>query len=186
MSETLMAKASNRASWMMITRGVIAIIFGIMVTAWPTSTLLVIVWLFGVFALIDGIIGVAHWFADAASRSTWGIVSAVISILAGLVAIVWPGPTALAMAFLIGFWALLLGASQIALAMQVKKTMKHWYLLLISGIITVIFGLILVFVPGAGLLSLLWLLSIFAIIEGILLIALGIFVRRVARDRAHS
>lgn len=186
MSETLIAKATNRASWMMIIRGVLAIIFGIMVAAWPTSTLLVIVWLFGIFALIDGIIGVAHWFSDKAERSTWGIVSAVISILAGLVAIIWPGPTALAMAFLIGFWAILLGASQIALAMQARKTMKHWYIWLISGIITVIFGLILVFVPGAGLLSLLWLLATVTIIEGILLIVLGIFVRRVASERAPS
>ncbi len=186
MSETLIAKATSRASWMMIIRGIVAIIFGIVVSAWPTATVLVIVWLFGIFALIDGIVGVAHWFAGAAARSTWGIVSAVVSILAGLVAIIWPGPTALAMAFLIGFWAILLGASQIALAVQAKKTAKHWYLWLISGIITVVFGLILVFAPGAGLLSLLWLLSVFAIIEGILLIVLGIFVHRVANDRTRS
>ncbi|PRZ41990.1 uncharacterized membrane protein HdeD (DUF308 family) [Antricoccus suffuscus] len=185
MSETLIAKATSRVSWMMIIRGVLAIIFGVMVAVWPKSTVLVIVWLFGIFALIDGIIGVAHWFTDRVERSTWGIVSAVISILAGLVAIIWPGPTALAMVFLIGFWAILLGASQIALAMRAKKTMKHWYLWLICGIITVVFGLIMVFVPGAGLLSLLWLLATFTIIEGILLIVLGIFLRRVANDRAR-
>jgi len=185
MSDTLITKAAERASWMLVIRGIVAIIFGVIVAVWPTSTLLVIVWLFGIFAVIDGIVGVVHWIADRADRTGWDLAGSIISIVAGLIAIIWPGPTVLAMTFLIGFWAILLGASQIAIAVRSRKLTPSWWIWLVTGIITLVFGFVLVLAPGVGILSVLWLLSLFAILEGILLILLGIVLRRVSRESAH-
>lgn len=182
MSDTLITKATDRASWMLIVRGIVAVIFGIIVAVWPASTLLVIVWLFGIFAIVDGIVGIVHWIAGRTDRSIWVLVGSIISVIAGLIAIIWPGVTVLAMTFVIGFWAILLGASQIAIAVRGRRLSTSWWMWLVAGIITLAFGLVLVFAPGTGVLSLLWLLSLFAILEGVVLIVLGIALKRVVRE----
>lgn len=94
----------------------------------------------------------------------------IISVLAGLVAFVWPDITALSLALVIGLWAVMLGVSQIALAFDVKRNVGSWWLWLITGVVTTLFGLFLVILPGPGILSLLGLLASFAILIGILLI----------------
>ena len=110
MSETLIEAGIKRPSLALVLRGIVAVIFGVIVSIWP---------------------------------------------VAAVVTLVWPGLTVLALTLVIGFWAILLGVSQLVLAFQFKKVTNSWWLWLVTGIITLVFGLILVFAPGAGVLSLL-------------------------------
>jgi uncharacterized membrane protein HdeD (DUF308 family) len=98
----------------------------------------------------------------------------IVSVLAGITALLRPGITALSLALVIGAWAVVLGASQIALAFDVKKSVPPWWVWLVTGVLTILFGFFVLFGPGLGILSLLGLLSAYAIITGVLLITSGL------------
>ncbi|MFD1212278.1 HdeD family acid-resistance protein [Arthrobacter sp. GCM10027362] len=167
----------------LIIRGVLAILFGVMVIAWPQATVLVLVVLFGVFAIADGITAIIHWAAQrrGGRRLGWLLAGGIVSVLAGIVALAWPGPTALAVSFIIGVWALLLGISQIVLSVAVRRVVPSWWLGLLAGILAVLIGLLLVIVPGAGILGFLGFLAAFAWLFGVVLIAAGIRTRQLAK-----
>jgi uncharacterized membrane protein HdeD (DUF308 family) len=168
----------------LIVRGIAAVLFGILVVVWPGVSLLALVVLFGIYAIFDGVTNIVNYVRHKGHRSAWQIVGGVISVLAGLAAFFWPGITALSLALVIGVWAVILGVTQIAMAFEVKKADEQWWLWLITGIVTTLFGLFLVILPGPGILGLLGLLASFAILFGILLIATGIDLRR--RDETPS
>ncbi|MFB0840354.1 HdeD family acid-resistance protein [Arthrobacter sp. E44] len=178
MSDALTKELHKGSGNTLIIRGIAAVLFGILVVVWPGVSILALVILFGIYAFIDGITNIVHYVRHKGRRSAWQIVGGVISVLAGLAAFFWPGITALSLALVIGAWAVILGVSQIAQAFEVKKTDEQWWLWLITGIVTTLFGLFLVILPGPGILGLLGLLASFAILFGILLIATGIDLRR--------
>ncbi|WP_164200591.1 HdeD family acid-resistance protein [[Micrococcus luteus] ATCC 49442] len=166
----------------LIIRGAAAVLFGILVVVWPGVSVFLLVILFGIYAVFDGVTSIVQYVTRKRRRSVWQLVGGIISVLAGLVAFVWPGITALSLALVIGLWAVILGVSQMALAFEVKKNVGSWWLWLITGIITTLFGLFLVILPGPGILSLLGLLSSFAILLGILLMASGVGLRRLGES----
>jgi uncharacterized membrane protein HdeD (DUF308 family) len=179
MSDTLAQQLFKGSGTALIVRGIAAILFGILVVVWPGVSVLALVFLFGIYAVFDGVTNIVHYVRRMRRRSAvWQLVGGIISVLAGLVAFVWPGTTALSLALVIGVWAVILGISQMALAFEAKKTLGLWWLWLITGIVTTLFGLFLVTFPGPGILSLLGLLSSFAVLFGILLIASGVGLRR--------
>lgn len=182
MSDTLGQQLFKGSGTALIIRGIAAVLFGILVVVWPGVSVLALVILFGIFAIFDGATNIVHYVTRKGRRSVWQIVGGVISVLAGLAAFVWPGITALSLALVIGLWAVILGVSQIALAFDVKKTVRQWWLWLITGIVTTVFGFFLVILPGPGILGLLGLLSSFAILFGILLIASGAGLRRLGES----
>ncbi|THJ65864.1 hypothetical protein E8P82_11345 [Arthrobacter echini] len=166
----------------MLGRGVVALIFGILVLVWPQATVVVLVLLFGSYAIIDGITAGVHWFSarrgPVAYRSSgWVLAGGIVSVLAGLVALLVPGLTALAIALVIGIWALLLGITQVILALAGRKAVSLWWVGLVSGILAIIFGLLLLIFPGAGILGLLGFLGVFGITLGILFIVSGFQIR---------
>lgn len=167
----------------MLWRGVVSIVFGILVLAWPQATVVLFAVLFGVYAIVDGITAGSHWFNARRGpmghrNSGWLLVGAVVSILAGLVALVAPGLTALAVALIVGAWAILLGITQVLLAIVARKVTSYWWAGLASGILAILFGLLLVIAPGAGILGFLGVLGTFVMIIGVVFIAAGIQVRR--------
>lgn len=167
--------------WSILLRGVFAVIFGIVAWVWPGITVLALVYLFGIYALIDGVIAVAHGIKVRGTGSRWGwqIVDGVISIAAGIVAFAWPGVTALVGLLLIAAWAVVIGISEIVGAFQLKKVgYSDWGWTLASGILSVIFGIVLFASPAVGLRSLIWLVGLFAVVFGIVTI--------IAALRAHS
>lgn len=178
MSDALAQQLFKGSGTALIIRGSAAVLFGILVVLWPDVSVLALVILFGIYAIVDGATNIVHYVRRKERRSVWQLGSGVISVLAGLAAFVWPGITALSLALIIGLWAVILGVSQIALAFEVKKTVGQWWLWLITGIVTIVFGLFLVILPGPGILGLLGLLSSFAIVFGILLIASGAGLHR--------
>jgi len=168
----------------LLVRGVLSIVFGLLILVLPSATALVVVVMFGVFAIIDGITSVAHYFYDPAGRSRWTIAGGIISIVAGIVAIALPGVTATAIGVLIGLWALVLGLSQIVLSFAARAFIHSWAVWLLTGLITTVFGIVVLVNPGLGLLGLVWMLAGFAIVTGILLVASGIGLRKLTSSSA--
>jgi uncharacterized membrane protein HdeD (DUF308 family) len=178
MADRLAPKLFKSSGTALMVRGIAAILFGILVVAVPGASVLALVFLFGIYAIIDGGTNIAHYVSGRRRRSVWQLVGGIISVLAGVVTFVWPGITALTLAIVIGMWAVFLGVSQVALAVEIRKLVRLWWLWLVTGIVTTLFGLLVIVFPGAGILSLLGLLSAFAFLFGVLLIASGMELRR--------
>lgn len=177
MSDIAEQKSFEGTGPALVVRGVLAILFAILVIFWPSGTVLALVFLFGLYAVADGVANIFHYFSDRPRRSAWTLIGGVVSFLAGVVAFVWPGITALSLAMVMGAWALVLGVTQIALSIEAKKTLRSWWMWLASGVVAALFGLYVLVLPGAGILSLIGLLATFAFLMGVLLLTAGFQLR---------
>lgn len=164
----------SRNWWAVALRGAIAIIFGVLALFWPGITVAVLVIMFGAYALVDGIFALVSAFSgkNKESRGLMALIG-VVGILFGLATLIWPGITAIALVFLIGAWAVVTGITEIVAAIRLRKEIKGEWLLIASGVISVVFGLLLWLAPGSGAIALAWLIGIYAIIFGVMLVALG-------------
>jgi uncharacterized membrane protein HdeD (DUF308 family) len=174
--------------WAVALRGVVAILFGIIVLAWPGISLVFLITVWGAFALIDGVFSLVSAMRRAKAGESWGslVLTGITGILAGLIAWIWPGITAAALAFLIGAWAIITGILEIVAAVQLRKLIRGEFWLGLSGALSVILGILLFLNPAAGAVSLVWLIGIFALIFGITLIALGFRLRSLQHERTVS
>ena len=156
--------------WVVLLRGIFAILFGILAYAWPGLTALILVTLWGVYALVDGVAGVI-----AGIRGKWTslVVMGLLGIAAGVVALLWPGLTAISLLWVLAIWVIVAGSMQIAAAIRLRKEVQGEWLWILSGILMVALGLIFFLKPGAGILSVTWLIASLAIVWGILLVMLS-------------
>ncbi len=156
---------------MFLFRGIVAILFGILTLVWPKLSLTVLVLLFGIFAVVSGITAVA-----AALRNTreqgWGLLlfEGIVGILAGVVALVWPGITALAFLYLLAAWAIITGILEFIAPLSFPMSGGRAVLMVLAGVVSVVFGVLLAFQPASGLLAVVWLIGIYAIVIGVLYI----------------
>lgn len=152
----------TRNWWTLIVRGLVAILFGILVLIAPGITLRTMIFFFGAFALIDGIVGVIALLFNMGKYQNWWAMffNALLSIAAGLVALLWPGITALSLLWVIAAWAIVAGVFQIVAAVQLRKEIENEWLLGLSGLASIVFGIWLFARPGAGILSLVWLVGL--------------------------
>ncbi|MEU4573257.1 HdeD family acid-resistance protein [Nonomuraea sp. ATR24] len=171
--------------WLVLIRGIAAILFGILALIWPGITLLVLVVFFGAYAIVDGIFSIFSGFRHGARSRAWPIFIGVVSVLAGIVALVWPGITSLALLYVVAFWAIFHGIAEIVDGIQLRKVIDNEWMLIVGGILSVIFGVLLLIWPGAGLLTLAWLIGIFAILYGIAMVALAFRVKNLAPKAHH-
>jgi uncharacterized membrane protein HdeD (DUF308 family) len=163
-----------RAWWTFILRGVFAMLFGLLCLLAPPLAIIALATLFGFWLIMDGIAGLTAAWGGRRTGGWWlPALEGVAGLLAGFLAIVWPGITALVLVFLVGGWAILSGAFEIWAAIRLRAQIKGELFLAIAGIISVLFGLYLIIFPGIGILSVLWLIAVFAIAFGISLIGLG-------------
>ncbi|HEX8032914.1 MAG TPA: HdeD family acid-resistance protein [Ktedonobacterales bacterium] len=162
------SKTASRIWWSLVIRGVLAILFGIVAFIYTGQTLLALVFVFGVFAVLSGIatLVAAVRAGEAHQRWGWLAVSGILSIAAGIVAFVWPGITALAFVYLVAAWAILSGGAEIAFALAYPDTLAHPWLAGLSGLLSVVFGILLAVWPRAGVVTLTWLVGIYAIAYG--------------------
>jgi uncharacterized membrane protein HdeD (DUF308 family) len=182
--DTTVRSVAKTVWWLVLLRGALMVLFGIIALVSPGIALLTLVWVFGIYSILDGIAAVAlgirtrgepHW--------VWTIVQGVVSVLAGFVALVWPGVTALALLFLIAFWAILLGVGEIGGAFASRQRGSNaWGWTLAAGVLNILFGVLLLIWPASGILTLVWLVGIFALAGGVALILLAFRVRSVARS----
>ena len=160
--------------WIVL-RGVAGVGFAVLAVAWPGITLAALVIVYGAYALADGVLAlVAAWqVRDAGRPFGWLIVVGLLGIAAGVVTFLWPGITAMALLMLIAAWAFMMGIFQIAAAIRLRKEIEGEWMLLLSGVLSVGFGVLMVIYPGAGALAMLSLIAGYALVFGVLLIVLG-------------
>lgn len=160
--------------WLMLLRGIAAILFGILAFFWPGLTLLTLVLFYGAYALVDGVLAVVAAITGGAPAPRWWLaIIGLLGIAAGILTFVWPGITALVLLFFIAGWAIAIGVFQIIGAIRLRKEIDNEWLLIIGGILSVLFGIGVLLVPGAGALALVWVIAAYAIVEGIIFVALA-------------
>ena len=174
--------------WILILRGLAAITFGILTFAFPQMSLSALVLLFGTYALVDGAFGVVMAYRRARAGTSWGwlLFEGMVGIAAAALAFFWPGITALAVLFVIAARAVLAGIAQMVVAVRLRKHIRHEWLLGLSGVVSVAFGVLLVLFPGPGALALLWYIGGFAIVFGVLMIAFGLRLERWRRSTQRT
>ncbi len=162
-------------SWALIWRGVFAILFGLAAVLWSGTTVTVLIIWFGAFTFISGIFTSLAALSAAASHSQWGLmlVSGLLSIVVGILALISPVQMALAMVWVLGAWALLTGVFEIATALTSPWIGGHKWLLALAGIVSVVFGCLLISNPIAGAFSLVWVMGGYAVVVGILFVVMG-------------
>src|SRR5438128_5176037 len=146
----MIADELARYWWVIGLRGLAAVLFGILAFVWPGMTLAVLVLLFGAYALVDGILTLLAGFRGDAQHRIAMVIEGVVSILAGLAAFVWPGLTALVLLYIIAFWAIVTGVLEIFAAVRLRRAISNEFGLIIGGILSVLFGIVLLVSPGVG------------------------------------
>ena len=171
-----------RAWHWIVLRGVFALLFGIFSFIWPGITLAALVLVWGAYAIADGVMALIAAFTmhEEGKPMAALIVVGILGIAAGVVTFFWPGMTALVLLLFIASWAVLMGVFEIAAAIRLRKHIENEWLLALSGVVSILFGVLLFLQPGAGALAVIWLIGSFAIFFGILLIALGIRLKGLA------
>lgn len=170
--------------WAVLIRGIAAVLFGILALILPGLTLRVLILLFGAYALVDGIFTIVSAI-QALNRGRgfdwrsvgWPIVEGIIGIIVGLLAFFWPGETALVLLYFIGAWAILTGITEIIQAVALRRVIHNEWLLILGGVASIVFGILAFVIPGATAIAIVWLIGLYAIVFGILLIGLSLRLR---------
>ena len=170
--------------WLLLLRGIAAIAFGILAFGWPGLTLLALTLMWGIYAIADGVL--ALWAAIASKGGEiaprwWLAIVGIAGVIAGLLTFVWPGMTALILLIFIASWAIVIGVLQIWGAIRLRKEIEGEWLLGLSGVLSVAFGVIMFAQPGAGALALIWWIGSFAILAGCVYIALAFQLKKYKR-----
>ena len=169
--------------WTLVLRGVAAVIFGILAYVWPGITFTVLVLFFGAYALWDGVFALIAAFRTQAERRWPLVLEGLVGIAAGVLTFIWPGAATLALLLIIGAWAFVTGIFEIVAAIRLREEIEGEWLLLISGLLSVLFGIALAIWPAVGLVAVTWLIGAYSIIFGILLIVLGFRLRNWGKQR---
>ena len=161
--------------WLVLLRGIVAVLFGLLAFAMPGLTLVALVILYGAYALADGIFALAAAVGGREILPRWWLaIVGLFGVAAGLATFFWPGVTALVLILLIGTWTVAHGVMEIIGAIQLRKEIDNEWLLILSGLLSVLFGIFVLAQPGAGAVALVWLIATYAVAFGILMIALSL------------
>jgi len=174
--------------WVLLIRGLAAIAIGICAIAWPGPTLVSLVWMFGIFSIVDGVAAIIIGFRGEADGTVWWtmVMLGLIAVAAGIIAIAMPGISLLVLAAIIAVSAILRGAFEIFAAITLRKELDDEWILGLSGVMSVIFGCLIMFRPGAGLLAITLLIGAYMLALGVFEIALALRLRMLGRDWATT
>ena len=163
-------------------RGIAAIAFAVIVLVWPSIGLATLIALFGAFAFVSGVATIAGALNLSIQRGqrAWLVVEGMLEVAVGVVVFIWPALSALGLLYAIAAWAIALGIFEIALAFVLPVTGRRALLVVLGGLISVGFGVIMFAHPGAGAMALLSLIAAFALVTGVMRIAFGLELRRMA------
>jgi uncharacterized membrane protein HdeD (DUF308 family) len=163
----------------LIMRGIVGVALGIAAILWPGMTLAILVGVFGAYAILDGVtnlmIGMTR--TPMHGRSWAQVLQGVFGIAAGILTFLWPAITALVLVLFIGAWAIITGIFEIVAAIQLRRSIKGEWLLVLSGIMSAVFGVLVFAFPAAGAVGIAWVFGIYAAAAGIVLITLGLRLR---------
>lgn len=174
--------------WALAIRGIAAMVFGILAFVWPGITLTALVLLFGAYAMVDGIFAIIAGVNVAGRAKRWWLLllEGILSVIAGIITFIVPVITALFLLYLIAFWSIVTGIFAIGTAIRLRKEITGEWLMALSGIASVIFGVLLLLFPGAGALAVIWWIGAYAFVFGALILGLAFRLRSVDRHIAHG
>ena len=170
-----MIETLKRHWWVPVIRGIAAIVFGVIAFTHPVMAIATLVLFFGAWVLVDGIFRIVGAIGHRASDPDWGwhLVIGIIGIIVGLLTFHAPQITALALVIYIAAWALMIGASDIVLAIKLRHEIKGEWFLILMGLASIIFAILLLWNPIAGAAAVIWLIAWYAVVLGILEIFFG-------------
>jgi uncharacterized membrane protein HdeD (DUF308 family) len=172
----------SRNWWIVLLRGLAAICFGIITFIAPAISLAILVLVWGAYALADGILALVTAIRRRGEDRWWVFfVEGLVGIAAGVLTLIWPGLTAIALLYLIAAWAIVTGALEIAAAIRLRKVIANEWLLGLSGIASLGFGILLILFPGAGALTVVIWIGAYALVFGALVVALAFRLRSLGR-----
>lgn len=169
--------------WALLIRGIVAIIFGILAFLWPGATGIALVILFGAYAFVDGIFAIVSAVRAAQAHERWGafLLEGIVGLVIAAVTIYDLRLTAFALYITIAAWALLTGILELVAAFRLRKEIKNEWLLILGGIASIVFGILMIVYPLAGILTVIWLIGAYAIVFGVMMIGLSFRLRQVAQ-----
>ena len=155
--------------WLYAVRGLVAVLFGILAFIWPEQTVQALVLVFGAFALVDGIFAIIAGIASYRYFDRWWamLLEGVAGVVIGLLTFFWPTITGLALLYMIAAWALITGIFEIVAAIQLRRLIVGEWMLILGGLLSILFGVLLFVFPAAGAVSVIWVIGIYAIVFGI-------------------
>ena len=181
----------TRNWWLVVLRGLLAILFGLAAFFWPGLTWLVLVLMFGVYALVDGAFAMLSGLVSSKYSPRWWVflLEGLVSVAAGVIALVRPGLAGFALILVIAAWAILTGILEIAAAIRLRREISNEWMLGFGGFVSLVFEFLVLFQPATGGLVITLMIGAYALIFGILLVALGLRLRKLdvrpgsSRDR---
>ena len=168
--------AGARSSWWAIVlRGILAVVFGIVVLASPGIGVAMLILLFAAYAAIDGVVALATAVNHGRAGLSWGwwLVEGIVSLVIAALAMARPGITLLAIVLLIAFRAIALGLFELGGALA-GKGLDHRWLLGVTGAVSLLFGVLLIVEPMAGTVALVWAVGVYAVVFGVMLVVVGL------------
>lgn len=169
--------------WLFLIRGILALALGILMPLFPGAAIYTLAILFGAYAFVDGVVAIA-----AAVRSNhtdgswiWLLVEGVLGVIVGVITFFYPGITALWLVYLFAAWALLTGILAIATALRVRLSIANEILTILLGVLSIAAGIVIFFVPAAGVVAIAWTIGVYAFLAGIFLIGLAFRLRGIHR-----
>lgn len=165
--------------WILLVRGLLALVLGVLALLFPGAIAVALALLFGAYVLVDGVIAVVASLRMTHADGRWGwlLAEGVLGIAFGAAALAWPAISLLALVFVMGFWALLTGLVSITTAWRMRTLVRGEWFWVASGVLSVIFGIAVFLQPAAGALVLVWLFGIYAILFGIAFIGIALRLR---------
>jgi uncharacterized membrane protein HdeD (DUF308 family) len=175
----MLADILSRYWWMTLLRGAFWVLFGIVILATPGISLLSLTVAFGIIMFADGIMNIANAFSGRRMHEDWWVLLLVglTGVIIGAFTFYNPQVTALAIVFYVAIWAIATGVLEIVAAVRLRKQIERELWLGLAGVASVVFGMILIARPAAGALTLLWLIAVYAIAFGVVLLLLAFKVR---------
>lgn len=161
--------------WAVALRGVLAIVFGIVALAFPGATLVSLALVFGAYAFVDGVFAIVSAFGRRGREAVWYVLDGILGIAAGVATFFFPGITAQALVYLIGVWAILTGIFEVIAGFELP--IKRDWLLVLAGIASIVFGVLVFVYPVSGALTIAWLIGAYALVFGVSMLVFGLRLR---------
>ena len=170
----------TRNWWLVVVRGLLSILFGLIAFFWPGLTLLLLILTFGVYAIVDGVFAMLSGLVSSKYSSRWWVflLEGIVSVAAGVIALMRPGLTGFVLVALIAIWAILTGAFEIGAAIRLRREITNEWMLALGGFISIVLGVLLLLQPAAGGLIITLMIGAYALMFGILLVLLGFRLRK--------
>lgn len=174
----------SRDWWHFAVRGVLAIVFGILALVWPGATVKALVLLFGAFVLVDGFFAVATGIESRSYFKQWWalLLEGLAGIAIGIMTFIWPHITGLFLLYFIAAWAILTGIFEIVAALELRNVIPGEWATFLSGVLSIVFGVLLFAYPTAGAVGMIWLIGLYAIAAGITEIIIAFRLRGLGRE----